>query len=206
MICVCVCVCWLVGGCCIALLLALNVLKFERLGHVRHSDKGREGRVPGFQALGVNLRYDGIRFRNVPLLGLDDFLLDLLADSLFGVLDFLRGHKSGLRETGLDVFDGISVGSGELDLVAVSVGRSGVGHGMSVVPVGHHLHVHWSVAVADVFLGEFHPLGDGQNVHPIDAESGNGISHLVIILDTGVTVDGGSHTVVVVFDAKNHGL
>jgi len=98
-LCVCVCVCVLIGGWISIALLFLDVLEFEGLGHVRHADKGREGRVSRFQALGVNIRYDGVRFRDIPLLGLEDFLLDLLADSLFGVLDFLRGHESGLRET-----------------------------------------------------------------------------------------------------------
>mmetsp|Transcript_20757 Transcript_20757/g.45197 ORF Transcript_20757/g.45197 Transcript_20757/m.45197 type:complete len:285 (-) Transcript_20757:260-1114(-) len=76
---------------------------------------------------------------------------------------------------------------------------------MTVVSVGHHLYVHGTVSVADVVLSEFHALRDGQYVHAVDAQPRDGVTHLVVVADTGVTVDRGTHTVVVIFDAKDHG-
>ena len=138
-------------------------------------------------------------------LGLEDFGLDLLPDGFFLFLEFFGFVKAGVDHGLFEEFQGVTGGSGEGDFFAVAVGGAGVRHGVSVVTVGHHFDVHGSVAGSAVVLDVAHALGHGQDVHAVDADTGNGIAHFVIIGNARMTVHGGPHAVVVVFNAKNHG-
>mmetsp|Transcript_18095 Transcript_18095/g.25092 ORF Transcript_18095/g.25092 Transcript_18095/m.25092 type:complete len:253 (-) Transcript_18095:286-1044(-) len=76
---------------------------------------------------------------------------------------------------------------------------------MTVITVGHHFDVHGSVAGTAILLDKSHALLDGQNIHTVDTNSGNMISHFEIIIVRGMTINTGTHAVMVVFNAKNHG-
>mmetsp|Transcript_10471 Transcript_10471/g.16423 ORF Transcript_10471/g.16423 Transcript_10471/m.16423 type:complete len:409 (-) Transcript_10471:147-1373(-) len=179
--------------------------KMVRLGNIRHTNVFGILLVVRCQIGGVNVLGQLIERRCDTLLGLFDLVLHILSNTLFDLLELFRSHVFGIDQALFDKFQGISGGAGEFDFLAVAVGRSRIGHGVTVIPVGHHFEVDGSVAASGVFLGKADALLDGQDVHTIDAKSGDGISHFVVVADGRVTIDGGSHTVVVVFNAENHG-
>mmetsp|Transcript_14268 Transcript_14268/g.21430 ORF Transcript_14268/g.21430 Transcript_14268/m.21430 type:complete len:232 (-) Transcript_14268:294-989(-) len=76
---------------------------------------------------------------------------------------------------------------------------------MSMVTISHHLNVHGSISRSAPFLDKPHSLLDSKNVHTINTESWNVISHLVIIRMTGMTFNTSSHTKTIILNAENHG-
>lgn len=129
----------------------------------------------------------------------------ILPDALFYFLDLFGVGESGLDEGSLDQLDGVASGSGQCDLLTIAVGGTRIGHGVSMVTVGHHLHIHGPIARPDPLLHESHPLLNRQNVHPINPNSRNVISHLVVIRVGRMAILTRPHPVVVILNAEDHG-
>mmetsp|Transcript_2041 Transcript_2041/g.4486 ORF Transcript_2041/g.4486 Transcript_2041/m.4486 type:complete len:309 (+) Transcript_2041:311-1237(+) len=138
-------------------------------------------------------------------LGLLHLIRNILPNTLLNLLNLLGIGESSINESTLYKLEGITCGSSQGNLLTVTVGCSGVGHGVTVVTIGHHLHVHGSISISNVILDKPHSLLDSQDVHTINPHSRNVISHLVIIRMRRVTIHTSSHAVMVVLDTKDHG-
>ena len=158
----------------------------------------------GLHISGVNVGEKTVEAGLGKFLGRHNLLLHLLPDALLNVLELLGGGKAGIDHGLLNELQRIAGGSGEGNLLAVAVGGAGIGHGVAVVAVCHHLDVHGPVTGGGEFADELHALLDGQDVHAVDADAGDVVAHLVVVRVGGVAVDGGTHAVLVVFDAEDH--
>lgn len=158
----------------------------------------------GLHIGGINMGKEAVEAGLRELLGRHDLLLHLLTNTLLGILDLLGSGKTGINHGLLHELQRITGGSGEGNLLTVAVRGTGIGHGVAVVTVGHHLDVHGPVASRSEFPDEFHTLLHGKDVHAVNADTGDVVAHLVVVRVRGVAVDGGTHTVLVVLNAEDH--
>lgn len=98
----------------------------------------------------------------------------------------------------LEARDGVVCAAHALDLLAGTVGGTGVGHGVASVPVGDILEHEGSVAGIRPLLAVLNGGLDSEAVHAVDLETGNVLSTLVVVRQGRGTGRGGTHTILVV--------
>mmetsp|Transcript_1269 Transcript_1269/g.1998 ORF Transcript_1269/g.1998 Transcript_1269/m.1998 type:complete len:211 (-) Transcript_1269:732-1364(-) len=161
--------------------------------------------IVGCQIFGIHMFQQGLLVGFGTFLGNLDLLLDFLTNFLFHGFQFFGFGKSRIDHGIFNKFQWITCGPGKGNFFSCTVGRSGVTHGMTVITVGHHFDIHGTIARSTIVLDKSHTLLDGQHIHTINTNSRNMISHFVIIIVRGMTINTGTHTIMIVFNAKNHG-
>jgi hypothetical protein len=91
-----------------------------------------------------------------------------------------------------------------INLVTGSVRSSRVGHGVTVVSVSLQFDQKRPVFEDELF-GPLCRFSDSDDVHSVDEDAGNVARALVELGRSAVTIDGGSHSVLVVFAHENSG-
>mmetsp|Transcript_16608 Transcript_16608/g.34045 ORF Transcript_16608/g.34045 Transcript_16608/m.34045 type:complete len:291 (-) Transcript_16608:66-938(-) len=76
---------------------------------------------------------------------------------------------------------------------------------MSVVAVRHHLNVHGTIPRGAEIPNKGHTALDCEEVHAVNTNPRDVIAHLVVVRVGRVAVNGGTHAIVVVLDAEDHG-
>mmetsp|Transcript_9951 Transcript_9951/g.14300 ORF Transcript_9951/g.14300 Transcript_9951/m.14300 type:complete len:212 (-) Transcript_9951:645-1280(-) len=175
-----------------------------RLRIIRHTDVSWILALSRVEVGSKDVVVQGVKSWFSGFLSLENILLHLLADFLLLLLELCLVTESCIDNGLLQELQRITCGTSQCNFFTVTVSCSRIGHGVSVVTVGHHLNIHRTVSASTVVFDELHTLGDSQHVHSVDSNSRNGITHLVVITDTGVSIHRSSHTVVVVFNAKDH--
>mmetsp|Transcript_25329 Transcript_25329/g.54493 ORF Transcript_25329/g.54493 Transcript_25329/m.54493 type:complete len:379 (-) Transcript_25329:188-1324(-) len=155
-------------------------------------------RVHIFKEMGLHRRFS----RG---LGLLDLFRHILSDALLRFLNLFGIGKSSINDSLLHELKRITSGSSQCNLLTVTVGGTRVRHGMPVVTVCHHLHIHGTIARTTPLLHKSHTLLDSQDIHAINPHSRNMIPHLVIIRMRRVTIHTRSHTIVIILNTENHG-
>ncbi len=106
------------------------------------------------------------------LFGLHDSALHIFAGSLFNILDIFRIKKAGINHSSFHELQWIMSGPGQCNFFLISVCRSRVQHGVPMVTVGHHFHVHWAIARANKEFDETKAFSNGQHIHTINVKAG----------------------------------
>mmetsp|Transcript_12392 Transcript_12392/g.26782 ORF Transcript_12392/g.26782 Transcript_12392/m.26782 type:complete len:250 (-) Transcript_12392:157-906(-) len=153
---------------------------------------------------GIYMSYEAVKAGPGGFLGLHYLLLDCLANTLLRLLELLCGRKSGVDHGLLHKFQRIARRTSKGNLLTVTVRGTGVGHGVAVVPVRHHFNIHGSVPSRGKFTHKLHTLLNGKDIHTINANTGDVITHLIVVRVRRVAIDGGAHTVLVVLNTEDH--
>ena len=138
----------------------------------------------------------GLDLLNISINVGTDFLLDLLKFGLCCPALF-KEHSS-------DELNGVTVSSNLVDLLAGSVGDSGVGHGVTMISIGNEFNEEGTVAFGAVILCKAHCLTHDKNVLAVDFEAWNQISSSVELGVVRSSIVRGSHSVEVVLAHVDH--
>ena len=167
----------------------------EGLGVLDTTDEGGLGVNVSEEFLGGGLR--GFSGKGG---GGGDLLLELSIDGL----KLLLSGELVLEETSADESDGIAGIANLLNLSALTVRGSRIGHGVTDITVGLGLEQDGTVSLG-VLDGEATSVTGSDNVHTVELESRDVVTTSVELRGGRSTVNGGSHGVLVVLDDVDDG-
>ena len=131
-----------------------------------------------------------------------NFVVQLFADILLELFKFFIRSPSELKKHFLRDLDWVSAFSDHLDLFFGSVGDTGVGHGMTMIPIGIGFHINWAVFF-DVCTSPFDCFSHHKDVLGIKLEAWDLTTTCVELSVMSSSVLGGSHSVAIVFAEVN---
>ena len=134
-------------------------------------------------------------------LGGSDLLVDVAASLLVEPLEVLLSSDTPVKDPLLESGNGVVGGAHALDLLTGTVGGTGVGHGVTTVTVGDVLENHGALLGASPLLSVLDGGLDSEDVHAVDLETRDVLTTLVVLGEGGRAGSGGTHTVLVVWNA-----
>ena len=132
-------------------------------------------------------------------LGGGDLLVDVSTGGLVQGLELILGHDVPVKDVLLKAGNGVVGAAHALDLFTATVGGTRVGHGVTSVTVGNVLEDQRAVAAGGVFLGVLDGSLGGKDIHGVDLQTGDVLTTLVVVGQSGGTSGGGTHTILVVY-------
>lgn len=131
-------------------------------------------------------------------LGGGNLLIDVRTGLLVDGLELLLGGHGPVENVLLQALDGVVGASHALDLLTGTVRGSGVGHGVTSIPVGDILKNHRAVVGISPLLAVLDSRLDSETVHAVDLETRDVLATLVVVCESGRPVGRCTHTVLVV--------
>eukprot|EP00968_Pinguiococcus_pyrenoidosus_P021420 scaffold2785_cov291-Pinguiococcus_pyrenoidosus.AAC.1 len=177
------------------------LLKGEALHPIWHANVRREACLALLVDVDVLVQVIELRLRT--LLRLDQRLLDVFSKLLLHGLALVGGGHVVVNEDVLDVLNGILGLAVLLDLLAGTIRRARIGHGVPVVAIRVHLHEHGPVPAGAELADHLHALLDRQHVHAVNLEAGNVVAHGVVVDVRRAALRAGAHAILVVLDAQH---